>query len=149
MTVINSFYRNPNAQAYAIQLFSASSPVRPPPEPARSLAGGDDRTFTETAGQKALARIAEILALRDVSVGDQASVEESLGFITAAQGTEADDKLTFDATAVYNVTTVVAPTRSPPARLPLLACRPDLATTALPRAPAISVILIWARVTMR
>lgn len=105
MTVINSFYRNPNAQAYAIQLFSASSPVRPLSEPARSLAGRDDTTFTETAGQKALARIAEILALRDASAGDQASVEESLGFITAAQGTEADDKLTFDATAVYNVTT--------------------------------------------
>ena len=105
MTVVNSFYRNPNALAYATQLFSASSPARQQSESAPAWDRQDDPVFTETAGQKALARITEILALRDTPAGDQASVDESLGYITAAQGSEGDDTLTFDASAIYNVDT--------------------------------------------
>jgi hypothetical protein len=105
VTVINSFYRNPNALSYATQLFSASSSVRSQSESAPVWSQQEDSGFTETAGQKALARIVEILALRDAPDGDQASVDETMGYITAAQGTEANDKLTFDASAVYNIET--------------------------------------------
>lgn len=105
MTVINAFYRNPNALAYATQLFSPSSPVRAQSETPPGWGKPDDPVFTETAGHKALARIAEILALRDAVSGDEASVDENLGHITAVKGTEGDDKLTFDAKAVYNVET--------------------------------------------
>lgn len=105
MTVINSFYRNPLAQAYAIQLFSASTSARPQSEGTSTWSRTDQSVITETAGQKALARIAEILALRDASDGDDAAVQESLGYITTARGTEGDDKLTFDAKAVYNIDT--------------------------------------------
>jgi hypothetical protein len=104
MTFINSFYRNPNALSYATQLFSASAPVRTQSDAAPSWSRQDDETpFTETTGQKALARIVEILALRDASAGDEPSVDETLGYITGGKGTEGEDKLTFDARAVYHI----------------------------------------------
>lgn len=104
MTVINSFYRNPNALAYATQLFSASPAARTQSDAVPSWTRqADDTPFTETSEQKALARIVEILALRDTPSGDEASVDETLGYITGGKGTEGDDKLTFDATAVYNI----------------------------------------------
>jgi hypothetical protein len=105
MTVINSFYRNPNALAYATQLFSSSSSVRPEQGVSSSWSRSDETGFTETAGQKALARIVEILALSDAPAGNEASVDETLGYITGGQGTEGDDKLTFDARAVYSIDT--------------------------------------------
>ncbi len=104
MTVINSFYRNPNALSYATQLFSASSSVRTDAAATSSWSRQDDETpFTETTGQKALARIVEILALRDAATEEGASVDETLGYITGGKGTEGEDKLTFDARSVYNI----------------------------------------------
>jgi hypothetical protein len=103
MTVINSFYRNSNALSYATQLFSASPSVRTQSDAASSWSRQDETDFTETTGQKALARIVEILALRDAPAGDEASVDETLGYITGGKGTEGEDKLTFDANSVYNI----------------------------------------------
>ncbi|PYB70865.1 RTX toxin [Rhizobium wuzhouense] len=104
MTVINSFYRNPNALVYATQLFSATSTAQARSDAAPTWSRKDDDIpFSESAGQKALARIAEILALRDAPSGEEASVDETLGYITGGQGTVGDDKLTFDAKAVYNI----------------------------------------------
>ena len=105
MTVINSFYRNPLAQAYAVQLFSASASTRSQSENTFSPSRTDQPGVTDTAGQKALARIVEILALRDAVDGNEASLQESMGYITTARGTEGDDKLTFDAKAVYDLDT--------------------------------------------
>lgn len=105
MTVINSFYRNPNALAYATQLFAPSSSLRADQGAPSVWVAPEDSGFTETAGQRALARIVEILALRDAPAGDEASVDETLGYITGGQGTVGDDKLTFDARAVYNIDT--------------------------------------------
>ena len=57
MTVINSFYRNPNALAYATQLFAPSSSLRADQGAPSVWAAPEDSGFTETAGQRALARI--------------------------------------------------------------------------------------------
>lgn len=103
MMTINSFYRNANAASYVTQLFSvgpsqtivreASRPVRP------------EGAELETAGQRALARIIEIVALRDASGSEEPAVDEALGNITAARGSRGDDKMTFSSRSVYGVET--------------------------------------------
>lgn len=105
MTSINSFYRDPNAVAYATQLFSSAKPPSSPasaPYQAPSL--GSEGTQT-TSSQRALAKIIEILSLGDDATADQANVSESMGYITGVTGTEGDETLTFTGRAVYNVET--------------------------------------------
>ncbi|MBB4955866.1 hypothetical protein H4S14_003908 [Agrobacterium vitis] len=105
MTSINSFYRDPNAVAYATQLFSSAKAQA---SQSSTAANSFDTNATDggsTSSQRALARIIEILSLGDSATADQASVSESIGYITGVSGTEGDDSLTFTGRAVYNVET--------------------------------------------
>lgn len=105
MTSINSFYRDPNAVAYATQLFSsAKSQSSPASSPYQAPSTGSEGTQT-TSSQRALAKIIEILSLGDSTTANQANVSESMGYITGVTGTEGDDTLTFTGRAVYNVET--------------------------------------------
>lgn len=111
MTSINSFYRDPNAAANATRLFSnvttqasqANPSFQSPLTVQSPKTSDEDMGFT--AGQRALARIIEILTLGDSATKDQASVSESNGYITNASGTQGDDTLTFTGRGLYNVDT--------------------------------------------
>ncbi|WP_454287531.1 RTX toxin [Rhizobium arsenicireducens] len=105
MPVINSFYRNPSASAYATQLFSPADADLRPRLPSSSWGQSEPAVVAETSGQRALARIIEILALRDEAVDETGTVDETLGHITAARGGSGDDSLTFRAQSVSNVET--------------------------------------------
>ncbi|THV25691.1 RTX toxin [Peteryoungia ipomoeae] len=103
MTTINSFYRNPNAASYMMQLFTASPSQAPVREAIRSVQS--QSVPSETAGQRALSRIIEILALRDAPLAQEPAVDGSLGHITAASGSDGDDKMTFSSRSVFGVET--------------------------------------------
>lgn len=105
MTSINSFYRDPNAVAYATQLFSAAKPQSLSATSQSQLATSNTEGAQTTSSQRALARIIEILSLGDSTTADQANVSESMGYITGVTGTESNDTLTFTGRAVYNVET--------------------------------------------
>jgi hypothetical protein len=110
MTSINSFYRDPNAVANATRLFSNVKAQAPQANPGFSNPGfqnsqKSDEGMSLSSGQRALARIIEILSLGDSATKDQANVSESIGYITGVNGTEGDDKLTFTGRGVYNVET--------------------------------------------
>ncbi|MVA70670.1 RTX toxin [Agrobacterium vitis] len=105
MSTINSFYRDPNAVAYASQLFSGSSPAKPTATTNTGHSQSDRGTVSDSAGQRALARIIEILSLGDGGSADQADVSESLGYITSVTGTDGNDSLTFTGRGVYQVET--------------------------------------------
>lgn len=105
MTSINSFYRDPNAVAYATQLFSSAKPQSLSAASQSQLATSNTEGAQTTSSQRALARIIEILSLGDSTAADQANVSESMGYITGVSGTESNDTLTFTGRAVYNVET--------------------------------------------
>lgn len=102
MVSINAFYRSSNAGQYASQLFSNNRP-----SPAPSSWNNDRASSTyvpgESATEKAISRIIEILTLGSAESDDQASVSESFGYITHARGSEGDDTLTFAGRSVSNV----------------------------------------------
>lgn len=105
MTSINSFYRDPNAVANATQLFSsvkaqATQNATAFQKPKDATVGTD-----LSSGQRALARIIEILSLGDPASTDQANVSESIGYITGAAGTDSNDTLTLTGRGIYNVDT--------------------------------------------
>ncbi|MCM2473979.1 RTX toxin [Rhizobium sp. CG5] len=111
MAAINAFYRSSNAVSYATQLFSGNTAAAQTGNSGsvngfRPLSGtSDDRSWNNGAAERALSRIIEILALGDSGDANAASVEENLGYITGATGTEGDDTLTLTGRAVYNVST--------------------------------------------
>lgn len=111
MAAINAFYRSANAVSYATQLFSGNTAASSTGNSGsvngfRPLSGAsDDRSWNNGAAERALSRIIEILALGDSGDANAASVEENLGYITGATGTEGDDTLTLTGRAVYNVST--------------------------------------------
>ncbi|NKN37996.1 RTX toxin [Agrobacterium sp. a22-2] len=111
MAAINAFYRSANAVSYATQLFSGNTATNNAGNSGslngfRPLSGAsDERSWNDGAAERALSRIIEILALGDSGDANTASVEENLGYITGATGTEGDDTLTLTGRAVYNVST--------------------------------------------
>jgi hypothetical protein len=106
MTSINSFYRDPNAVAYATQLFSSNrTPATMASSHAYAASSADTQDSQTTAGQRALAKIIEILSLGDGTSATEANVSESMGYITGVTGTDGNDTLTFTGRAVYNVET--------------------------------------------
>lgn len=105
MTSINSFYRDPNAVANATQLFSKVKTQAPQDTPTFQSPKTSDDGMSLSSGQRALARIIEILSLGDSATKDQANVSESIGYITGVNGTEGDDTQTFTGRGVYNVDT--------------------------------------------
>ncbi|MDQ0454151.1 RTX toxin [Rhizobium paknamense] len=102
MTSINSFYRDPNAALYVSALFSRSPA---PSSLATSFPATGTASTRSDAGQRALARIIEILSLADGESQDGADVNESLGYVTGVSGTEGDENLTLTGRALYNVET--------------------------------------------
>ncbi|MGF9562419.1 RTX toxin [Neorhizobium sp. JUb45] len=102
MVSINAFYRSSNAGQYVSQLFSNSRVSSPAPtwNSGRSVSTYEPG---ESATEKAISRIIEILTLGGTESDDQASVSESFGYITQARGTKGDDTLTFAGRGVSNV----------------------------------------------
>ncbi|HBF28161.1 RTX toxin [Rhizobium sp.] len=105
MTWINSFYRDPNAVAYATQLFSGIKTPSVTTHSPYQTSSADTQDTQNTAGQRALAKIIEILSLGDGSTTTQANVSESIGNITGANGTDGSDTLTLTGRTIYNVET--------------------------------------------
>ncbi|MDP9839122.1 hypothetical protein J2T09_003897 [Neorhizobium huautlense] len=101
MVSINAFYRSSNAGQYASQLFGNNRPSSAP----STWSNTSSSTYVpgESAAEKAISRIVEILTLGNADSDDQASVSESFGYITHARGTEGDDTLTFAGRSVSNV----------------------------------------------
>ncbi|MGG7517052.1 RTX toxin [Allorhizobium undicola] len=104
MTSISGFYRDPNAASYAATLFSGKTATRAAtsssvPDQNAEITGGF------SAGQRALARIVEILSLADGEGSEAADVTETMGYVTGVSGTEGDDSLTLTGRALYNVET--------------------------------------------
>jgi hypothetical protein len=102
MVSINAFYRSTYAVQYASQLFSNNRPAPMSPN------WNDDRptgTYVpgESATEKAISRIIEILTLGETESANEASVSEKFGYITYARGTKGDDTLTFAGRGVSNV----------------------------------------------
>lgn len=105
MSTINSFYRDPNAVAYASQLFTSA---RPAAVTAKSLSHSGtafEDGSVQSSSQRALARIIEILSLGGDDSVTEAKVTDSLGYITQASGSEGDDNLTLTGRAIYQVET--------------------------------------------
>lgn len=102
MVSINAFYRSTYAVQYASQLFSnnRAAPMSPTWNNERSTG-----TYVpgESATEKAISRIIEILTLGETESDEQASVSENFGYITSARGTTGDDTLTFTGRGVSNV----------------------------------------------
>lgn len=102
MVSINAFYRSTYAVQYASQLFSNNRPA-----PMSPTWNNDRPTGTyvpgESATEKAISRIIEILTLGETESDEQASVSENFGYITHARGTKGDDTLTFAGRGVSNV----------------------------------------------
>jgi hypothetical protein len=105
MTSINSFYRDPNAVANATQLFSSVKTEVAQSNTTFQRPKSADDGMSLSSGQRALSRIIEILSLGDSAPTDQASVSESIGYITGVSGTAGEDTLTFTGRGVYNVDT--------------------------------------------
>eukprot|EP01035_Chromulina_nebulosa_P011413 gene11413-15262_t len=109
MTGINSFYRNANAAAYMTQLFSTAGSNAPASRGVQDmtairpqLAGGFQ---TSNATERAIARITEILFLRDNPESASPAVDSTSGYITRATGGEGDDRLTLTGQGAFNVET--------------------------------------------
>lgn len=103
MTSINSFYLNPNAARYAETLFARPAASV---SSSSSFSAEDRSATTETAGQRALSRIIAILSLSGPDgSGNSATVDERLGYVTTASGTDGNDSLTFSARGLFDVET--------------------------------------------
>jgi hypothetical protein len=102
MVSTNTFYRSAYAGQYVSQLFSNTRVPSPSPTSSNAPSTG---TYIpgESATEKAISRIIEILTLGKTENNEQASVSESFGYITHARGTEDDDTLTFAGRSVSNV----------------------------------------------
>jgi hypothetical protein len=107
MSAISSFFSGANAAYTVDTLFSTAKPVsatgtssRAPVATSRGTAAPE-----QTAGQKALARIVEILTFGSPDATAAPDVKEQLGYITSARGTEADDTLTMTGRALYDLET--------------------------------------------
>lgn len=105
MSTINSFFTNANAASYIDTLFSAPRSSAAGSFSPTTLSQSNGIANAGLAGERALARIIEILTLGDESQGQTADIDEQLGYITGGNGTEASDTLTVTGRAIYNIDT--------------------------------------------
>jgi hypothetical protein len=107
MSAISSFFSSANAAYTVDTLFSTVKSADPSDTPSRAPATAPSATDarTETAGQRALSRIVEILTLGLPETANAPDVTEQLGYITSARGTATDDTLTMTGRALYNLDT--------------------------------------------
>lgn len=108
MSAINSFFTSANASLYVDTLFSSPRPSTSLPSSSgasspRMPYGMDENG--QTAGQRALSRIIEILTLGGDETSDAADIDEQIGYVTGGTGTEGDDKLTVTGRGIYNLDT--------------------------------------------
>jgi hypothetical protein len=107
MNAISSFFSGANAAYTVDTLFSSAKPASATGTSSRApvATSGGTAVPSETAGQKALARIVEILTFGSPDATAAPDVKEQLGYITSARGTATDDTLTMTGRAVYNLDT--------------------------------------------
>jgi Ca2+-binding RTX toxin-like protein len=107
MSAISSFFSSANAAYTVDTLFSTVKSADPSDTPSRAPATAPSATDAraETAGQRALSRIVEILTLGLPETINAPDVTEQLGYITSARGTATDDTLTMTGRALYNLDT--------------------------------------------
>jgi hypothetical protein len=105
MSTINSFFSNANAASYVDTLFSASRPSTAPGFSATNNSAFAGANAAGTAGERALARIIEILTLGGSDAAPAAEIDEQMGYITGGSGTESADTLTVTGRAIYNIDT--------------------------------------------
>jgi hypothetical protein len=108
MSSINSFFTSANASLYVDTLFSAAKPSNP--SSSSSSASGPRMPYGvdengQTAGQRALSRIIDILTLGGDDASRSADIDEQIGYVTGGTGTEGDDKLTVTGRGIYNLDT--------------------------------------------
>ncbi|MCO5730774.1 RTX toxin [Rhizobium sp. SSA_523] len=121
MSITNSFFANPNASRYVDTLFSPLNASSSPAGASRAQsssdrvggfggfggfeAGAAGQAESQTAGQRALSRIIEILTLGGGEESGQARMNEQLGYVTSGQGTEGEDRLTVSARGIFGLDT--------------------------------------------
>jgi hypothetical protein len=105
MSAINSFFSNANAASYVDTLFSASRPSGASSFSSERFAAHGATGSSETAGQRALARIVEILTLGSDETAGAADIDEQLGYITGGNGTEGADELTVTGRGIFRIDT--------------------------------------------
>lgn len=105
MSAVNSFFSNANAASYVDTLFSASRPPAGANFSTISSYNSTGNAGNDTAAQRALSRIVEILTLGGGDSADTADIDEQLGYITSGSGTDAADQMTVTGRAIYNIET--------------------------------------------
>ncbi len=104
VSAINSFFTSANASLYVDTLFSTRKPASDAsPAASASRPHHDVDSSGQTAGQRALARIIEILTLGAQQEDNTAQMQEQVGYVTAGSGTEGDDTLTVTGRGIYNL----------------------------------------------
>lgn len=107
-SAINPFHRSFSASDAALLFSPATGSSATTSSRAPLISGGTlESGFQNDArnsGQRALARIVEILELSGAAEdAGGTSVSETMGYVTQARGTDGDDKLTIDARAAYGI----------------------------------------------
>lgn len=108
MSAINSFFTSANASLYVDTLFSAAKSSTS--TSSSSAASGNRMPYGvdengQTAGQRALSRIIDILTLGGEDASNAADIDEQIGYVTGGTGTEGDDTLTVTGRGIYNLDT--------------------------------------------
>lgn len=102
MSTISSVFTGANAAQNINLLFSTpktgASFTQPAPRPLPSATPGE-----QTASQRALSRIIEIITLNGAAEEPKGTMEQQLGFITAGTGSEGNDTLTVTGRGISNI----------------------------------------------